>query len=57
MEGRQARDGGLERNIVLFLTVVIVLGAIGATSPSLVDRIKLGLDLKGGFEILYTAGH
>ncbi|WP_261306309.1 protein translocase subunit SecD [Paenibacillus andongensis] len=38
-----------------FLTVVIVLGAIGATSPSLVDRIKLGLDLKGGFEILYTA--
>ncbi|MGG1555719.1 MULTISPECIES: protein translocase subunit SecD [Paenibacillus] len=38
-----------------FLTVVIVLGAIGATSPRLVDRIKLGLDLKGGFEILYTA--
>ncbi|MDF2647154.1 MAG: secDF [Paenibacillus sp.] len=37
------------------LTVVVVLGAIGATSPSLVDRIKLGLDLKGGFEILYTA--
>lgn len=38
-----------------FLTVIIVLGAIGATSPRLVDRIKLGLDLKGGFEILYTA--
>lgn len=38
-----------------FLTVVIVLGAIGVTSPSLVERIKLGLDLKGGFEILYTA--
>lgn len=38
-----------------FLTVVIVLGAIGATSPGLVERIKLGLDLKGGFEILYTA--
>lgn len=38
-----------------FLTVVIVLGAVGVTSPSLVDRIKLGLDLKGGFEILYTA--
>lgn len=37
------------------LTVVIVLGAIGATSPRLVERIKLGLDLKGGFEILYTA--
>ncbi|KRE74706.1 hypothetical protein ASL11_04925 [Paenibacillus sp. Soil750] len=38
-----------------FLTVVIVLGAVGITSPGLVDRIKLGLDLKGGFEILYTA--
>ncbi|WNR47001.1 protein translocase subunit SecD [Paenibacillus roseipurpureus] len=38
-----------------FLTVIIVLGAVGVTSPSLVDRIKLGLDLKGGFEILYTA--
>lgn len=38
-----------------FLTVVIVLGAVGATSPRLVERIKLGLDLKGGFEILYTA--
>nr|WP_236290304.1 protein translocase subunit SecD [Paenibacillus allorhizoplanae] len=38
-----------------FLTVVIVLAAVGVTSPSLVDRIKLGLDLKGGFEILYTA--
>ncbi|UKS31003.1 protein translocase subunit SecD [Paenibacillus sp. HWE-109] len=38
-----------------FLTVIIVLGAIGATSPRLVERIKLGLDLKGGFEILYTA--
>ncbi len=38
-----------------FLTVVIVLGAVGVTSPGLVDRIKLGLDLKGGFEILYTA--
>lgn len=37
------------------LTVVIVLGAVGVTSPSLVERIKLGLDLKGGFEILYTA--
>lgn len=38
-----------------FLTVIIVLGAVGATSPRLVERIKLGLDLKGGFEILYTA--
>jgi preprotein translocase subunit SecD len=38
-----------------FLTVIVVLGCVGATSPKLVERIKLGLDLKGGFEILYTA--
>jgi preprotein translocase subunit SecD len=38
-----------------FLTVIIVLGFVAATSPGLVQRIKLGLDLKGGFEILYTA--
>ncbi|MFC5447220.1 protein translocase subunit SecD [Paenibacillus aestuarii] len=38
-----------------FLTVIVVLGSIAATSPKLVERIKLGLDLKGGFEILYTA--
>ncbi|UJF36420.1 protein translocase subunit SecD [Paenibacillus hexagrammi] len=44
-----------KRISIFFLTVVIVLGAIAATSPSLVSRIKLGLDLKGGFEILYTA--
>nr|WP_141692499.1 protein translocase subunit SecD [Paenibacillus pectinilyticus] len=44
-----------KRITFFFLTVVIVLGAVGVTSPSLVDRIKLGLDLKGGFEILYTA--
>jgi preprotein translocase subunit SecD len=38
-----------------FLTVIVVLGFVAATSPGLVQRIKLGLDLKGGFEILYTA--
>ncbi|MBD0381729.1 protein translocase subunit SecD [Paenibacillus sedimenti] len=37
------------------LTIIVVLGSIAATSPKLVERIKLGLDLKGGFEILYTA--
>ncbi|SEC73231.1 protein translocase subunit SecD [Paenibacillus sp. GP183] len=38
-----------------FLTIIVVLGVVAATSPVLVQRIKLGLDLKGGFEILYTA--
>jgi preprotein translocase subunit SecD len=38
-----------------FLTVIVVLGFVAATSPGLVQRIKLGLDLRGGFEILYTA--
>jgi preprotein translocase subunit SecD len=44
-----------KRISVFFLTVIVVLGFVAASSPGLVNRIKLGLDLKGGFEILYTA--
>lgn len=44
------------KRIVAFLgIVVIVFATIAFTSPSLVKNIKLGLDLKGGFEILYVA--
>ncbi len=35
--------------------VLIVFASVGVTSPQLVKNIKLGLDLKGGFEILYVA--
>ncbi|WP_082083854.1 protein translocase subunit SecD [Paenibacillus beijingensis] len=45
----------MKRMLAFLLLVVICFGAIAATSPYLMDRIKLGLDLKGGFEILYEA--
>ncbi|SFK69072.1 SecD/SecF fusion protein [Paenibacillus sp. 1_12] len=44
------------KRIAIFVAVVLVTFALIAwTSPSLVAKIKLGLDLKGGFEILYVA--
>jgi SecD/SecF fusion protein len=44
------------KKIVAFVLIVIVLfAAAGITSPSLAKKMKLGLDLKGGFEILYQA--
>ncbi|WP_046173933.1 protein translocase subunit SecDF [Domibacillus indicus] len=40
--------------IVAFLLVVLVLfGAMGGTAGDIVKNIKLGLDLQGGFEVLY----
>ena len=44
-----------KRISVFFLTILITLGVIVGSSPGLVKQIKLGLDLKGGFEILYVA--
>ncbi|ALS27026.1 protein translocase subunit SecD [Paenibacillus cisolokensis] len=44
------------KRIIAFLGVVVVLfGAIVWTSPDFVRGVRLGLDLKGGFEILYEA--
>jgi preprotein translocase subunit SecD len=44
------------KRIVIFVAVVLLtLALVAWTSPSLVGKIKLGLDLKGGFEILYVA--
>ena len=36
-----------------FLIIVIILGIIGVLSPTLFRNLKFGLDLKGGFEVLY----
>jgi preprotein translocase subunit SecD len=44
-----------KRIFAFVLIVVITLATIGATSPYLMKNIKLGLDLKGGFETLYVA--
>lgn len=37
------------------ITVVVLTGVMVFTTPGLLDRVRLGLDLKGGFEILYHA--
>ncbi|WP_010498690.1 protein translocase subunit SecD [Paenibacillus elgii] len=44
----------IKRIVAFFAIVLIVFAAIGVTSPQLVKQVKLGLDLKGGFEILYV---
>ncbi|WP_208590321.1 protein translocase subunit SecDF [Gracilibacillus suaedae] len=40
--------------IVAFFLIVLILGAtIGTTYTDIANKIKLGLDLQGGFEVLY----
>lgn len=41
------------RIISFFILVVLLAGTMGGTTKSIVDNIKLGLDLQGGFEVLY----
>lgn len=44
------------KRIIAFITVVVVTTGIMAwTTPGLLNNLHLGLDLKGGFEILYEA--
>lgn len=44
----------LKSRIVTFVLVVVVLfSAIGATVQGVLNNVKLGLDLQGGFEVLY----
>ena len=45
----------MKRMLAFLLIVVVSIGVICATSPSLFKNTRLGLDLKGGFEILYQA--
>lgn len=45
----------VRRVLAFFLIVVVSFGVIAWTSPGLVKELRLGLDLKGGFEILYEA--
>ena len=40
--------------IVAFLLLIVVFGlTIGSTANPIVKDVKLGLDLQGGFEVLY----
>ncbi|AQU79081.1 MULTISPECIES: protein translocase subunit SecDF [Planococcus] len=41
------------RIIAFFLLVIALIGIIGTTSLPIAKDIKLGLDLQGGFEVLY----
>jgi SecD/SecF fusion protein len=43
------------RLIALIVLTVITLGTVAFTTPGVSKGIKLGLDLQGGFEILYKA--
>ncbi|NMD70579.1 protein translocase subunit SecDF [Bacillus sp. DNRA2] len=41
------------RIMVFLLLIVLFAGLMGTTTKGILDRIKLGLDLQGGFEVLY----
>jgi protein-export membrane protein SecD/preprotein translocase SecF subunit len=41
------------RIVAFFLLLILFASTIGTTVQGVTDRIKLGLDLQGGFEILY----
>ncbi|MDQ0429955.1 SecD/SecF fusion protein [Planomicrobium stackebrandtii] len=41
------------RIIAFFLLVIVLIGIIGSTSLPIAKDIRLGLDLQGGFEVLY----
>ncbi|WP_413360931.1 protein translocase subunit SecDF [Robertmurraya sp. 2P01SA] len=41
------------RIVAFFLIVLVLGGMIGATTTNILGNIKLGLDLQGGFEVLY----
>ncbi|WP_235941198.1 protein translocase subunit SecD [Paenibacillus puerhi] len=43
------------RITAFLLTITITLSLIGVTIPNVLSNVKLGLDLKGGFEVLYEA--
>lgn len=41
------------RIVAFFLLVLLIGSAMGATTQNILNNIKLGLDLQGGFEVLY----
>ncbi len=45
----------MKRLLAFALVVVLSFGVMAFTAPGLLNGTKLGLDLKGGFEILYEA--
>lgn len=45
----------MKRLMTFIITVLVLTGVMAFTTPGLLDKVRLGLDLKGGFEILYHA--
>ncbi|MFF2910522.1 protein translocase subunit SecD [Paenibacillus sp. NPDC057934] len=45
----------MKRLMSFIVTVLVLTGVMVFTTPGLLDKVRLGLDLKGGFEILYHA--
>lgn len=41
------------RIVAFFLIALLIFSAMGSTSKGILNNIKLGLDLQGGFEVLY----
>jgi SecD/SecF fusion protein len=45
----------MKRIAAFFFIVIVLFAAVVWTTPGILNGIRLGLDLKGGFEILYVA--
>ncbi|ASA23704.1 protein translocase subunit SecD [Paenibacillus donghaensis] len=45
----------MKRLMSFIITVAVLTGVMVFSTPGLLDKVHLGLDLKGGFEILYHA--
>lgn len=45
----------MNRLVTFVLIIVVAFAVMGVTTPGLLNNTKLGLDLKGGIEILYEA--
>jgi len=41
------------RIVTFILLVILIGGAMGMTTQTILGNMKLGLDLQGGFEVLY----
>lgn len=50
---RQVVD--VKRIVAFALIIVVSLGIMIWSTPGILDNVRLGLDLKGGFEVLYVA--
>ena len=53
MRGRKQGKRKFSRILAFLSLVVIVLTSIGLTAQSNAKKVNLGLDLQGGFEVLY----